>query len=373
MRDLTPEDVENLKKYQHRGCDLSFISNKVLDPYWWTPVAKLIPNTVSPNAVTLSGGVFVIAGFLVEYLLSPNLNRETQIPGWAHIVAAACFFMFQTADACDGKHARRTKMCSPLGDLLDHGVDTLVYLLGSAAIAACMHLGMSVGSYSLAMSALVCEYWCQIECLYSGIIYLGVINGPTEGVLFALMLVLSTAPLGSKFWTKDFMHFHFSRGTFCTVTSAVLQLYVIYDGCMRIVKLMKEQKRPLHELLVANIVPTVLLLIGYVWIALWSDVMTAHPLACLMALCIPVVHIINEMIVGRLCKREIHRYFWYLIYPVVITGFTAIRGPALLKATVAPYAIVVALYCVYCYFKICLQAAKLLGLPLVGTFAPKAA
>jgi ethanolaminephosphotransferase len=33
-------------------------------------------------------------------------------------------FLYQTLDALDGKHARRLKLSSPIGQLIDHGLDS---------------------------------------------------------------------------------------------------------------------------------------------------------------------------------------------------------------------------------------------------------
>jgi len=46
-------------------------------------------------------------------------------PSWAYFQAALGLFLYQTLDATDGKQARRTQSSSPLGELFDHGCDSM--------------------------------------------------------------------------------------------------------------------------------------------------------------------------------------------------------------------------------------------------------
>lgn len=48
-----------------------------------------------------------------------------QVPGWPLLLAALGLFAYQALDAIDGKQARRTKSSSPLGELFDHGCDSV--------------------------------------------------------------------------------------------------------------------------------------------------------------------------------------------------------------------------------------------------------
>ena len=48
-----------------------------------------------------------------------------QLPGWTLVTAAVGLFVYQALDAIDGKQARRTGSATPLGELFDHGCDSL--------------------------------------------------------------------------------------------------------------------------------------------------------------------------------------------------------------------------------------------------------
>merc|ERR1719291_296377 len=63
--------------------------------------------------ITLLGHTFVFEG-----------DASSKLP--VHIFMAFCEFLYQTMDAADGKHARRTGQSTPLGALFDHGCDGVV-------------------------------------------------------------------------------------------------------------------------------------------------------------------------------------------------------------------------------------------------------
>ena len=54
-----------------------------------------------------------------------NLEHYFQIPGWIPMMVAVGMFIYQTLDAIDGKQARRTGSSNALGELFDHGCDSI--------------------------------------------------------------------------------------------------------------------------------------------------------------------------------------------------------------------------------------------------------
>lgn len=42
-----------------------------------------------------------------------------------YFLTGFCLFAYQSLDAIDGKQARRTKSATPLGELFDHGCDSV--------------------------------------------------------------------------------------------------------------------------------------------------------------------------------------------------------------------------------------------------------
>jgi choline/ethanolamine phosphotransferase len=125
----------------------------LLDPFmqkfWQWSVTKF-PKWVAPNLMTVVGLIvnalttFILiyhspdARQVVSVTLSLRVVRSEalpthhlfvfvpmQVPPWTMILFAFGLFIYQTLDACDGKQARRTQSSSPLGELFDHGCDSL--------------------------------------------------------------------------------------------------------------------------------------------------------------------------------------------------------------------------------------------------------
>jgi ethanolaminephosphotransferase len=109
-------------------------------------------------------------------------------------------FTYQTLDAIDGKHARRTGAGSPLGELFDHGCDALgapfthclvVMMLDYDDARSMVHCALAAAGLSCA----IFEQYC------TGTLDLGVINAPVDGTLVVIGSFLWTAVVGREWWS----------------------------------------------------------------------------------------------------------------------------------------------------------------------------
>ena len=77
---------------------------------------------MSPNMVTFVG-LFVVLVPVVYAVLQTGGDRNNigVLQDEFYIYAALALFIYNTMDAIDGKHARKTKQSSPLGQIVDHG------------------------------------------------------------------------------------------------------------------------------------------------------------------------------------------------------------------------------------------------------------
>jgi len=89
---------------------------------FWKWLQTFLPNSLSPNYITLSGGFFLISAVTLIWTHDSTLSGK--LPTWLYVYGAFCIFMLQTLDALDGKHARVTGQSSMLGQFLDHGLDS---------------------------------------------------------------------------------------------------------------------------------------------------------------------------------------------------------------------------------------------------------
>lgn len=111
-------------------------------------------------------------------------------------------FMYQTFDNVDGKQARRTGTSSGLGELFDHGIDSLNCTLASLLETAAMGLGTSKSGVFTALCPCVAMFFSTWETYHTHTLYLGYINGPTEGILLACTFMIISGYYGPSIWTE---------------------------------------------------------------------------------------------------------------------------------------------------------------------------
>ncbi|KAG2386585.1 hypothetical protein C9374_002329 [Naegleria lovaniensis] len=193
----------NLRNYAATGGDLSLVREYVLNPYVYEPLMKFVPMNVAPNVITIAGFICLWISVILTYIHCPTFSET--IPNWVFLVNAGCLFAYQTLDNMDGKQARRTKTSSPLGELMDHGVDAVATTLCAISwICACKQ-GPTIVSYLICLIGYVPFIFATLEEYYIGGLYLGKFNGPIEGLLgFIAMQFLGGIFGHSVYQTKVF-------------------------------------------------------------------------------------------------------------------------------------------------------------------------
>jgi len=130
MKYLDQEVIKGLEKYKYNSIDTSPLSNYVMHPLW-NQLVKLFPRWVAPNVLTVTGFLLIVvnAGLLTYYdydfsASSDSIPYTSPIPSWVWLVCSINHFLSHNLDGIDGKQARRTGTSGPLGELMDHGVDS---------------------------------------------------------------------------------------------------------------------------------------------------------------------------------------------------------------------------------------------------------
>lgn len=95
--------------------------------------------------------------------------------------------MYSTMDNLDGKQARKTGTSSPLGELFDHGIDSLNCTLASILEVAAVGLGCSWQGVFTALIPCLPMWFSTWETYHTHVLYLGYFNGPTGMFLFSVV------------------------------------------------------------------------------------------------------------------------------------------------------------------------------------------
>ncbi|KAL0074986.1 CDP-alcohol phosphatidyltransferase-domain-containing protein [Phycomyces blakesleeanus] len=193
------EQLENLKYYKYAAVDKSFITKYILVHYWnWA--ITLFPMWIAPNLITLIGLFFMIFNVILVAIYVPSLSASEDAPNWIYFSFAAGLWLYSTFDNVDGKQARRTGTSSPLGELFDHGCDALnttyISLLHAAAIGS-GHTPLTVVLFAVTMAGF---YLSTAEEYYTGVLYLGYVNGPTEGIILTCIAFIISGFYGAGIW-----------------------------------------------------------------------------------------------------------------------------------------------------------------------------
>eukprot|EP00834_Sanchytrium_tribonematis_P001167 NODE_26_length_40862_cov_0.679513.p11 type:complete len:407 gc:universal NODE_26_length_40862_cov_0.679513:25451-24231(-) len=189
-------DLENLKNYKYSSIDKSPLSKYFLNPYYWTPLSNYLPVWLHPNLVTLFGLLGIVLLLIITYAVD-GLNGQYS---WLSYLSAIAIWYYSTMDNLDGKQARRTQTSSPLGELVDHGCDAVQCCLGGLVQAAGMGLGYSYYTLWVIGIASVPFYISSWEEYFTKTLYLGYINGPTEGLLLGSLCSLVSAVFGPQIY-----------------------------------------------------------------------------------------------------------------------------------------------------------------------------
>jgi len=186
---LSDKELRKLKEHQY-----SSSCSSLLDPLmqkYWNWFVTFVPLWIAPNLITMAGLMVNIITSLVLVLYCPTATEVA--PWWTTLSAALGLFIYQTLDAIDGKQARRTKTSSPLGELFDHGCDSMSTVFVSIASCCAVRLGLYPGwmlfQCLCASTLFYCAHW---QTYVSGTLTFGTID-VTEGqiVVMAVMILSS--------------------------------------------------------------------------------------------------------------------------------------------------------------------------------------
>ncbi|KAL6246565.1 hypothetical protein RBB50_006803 [Rhinocladiella similis] len=195
---LSDRAMVHLMTYKYQSVDKSFISNYILRHYW-NGAVKLLPMWLAPNMVTLLGFVCILVNVVFIQIFVPDLVGPG--PTWVYYSFAAGLWLYSTMDNIDGKQARRTGSSSPLGELFDHGIDSLNCTLASLCETAAMGLGPSKTGAFTALVPCLPMFFSTWETYHTHTLYLGAFNGPTEGLILACAVMILSGYLGPQIWS----------------------------------------------------------------------------------------------------------------------------------------------------------------------------
>ncbi|XP_060766164.1 choline/ethanolaminephosphotransferase 1b isoform X5 [Neoarius graeffei] len=193
---LTRHQLKRLEEHRYSSAGKSLLE-PIMQCYWeW--LVGCMPPWIAPNLITIIGLATNAFTTLVLVYYCPTATE--QAPLWAYLLCAVGLFVYQSLDAIDGKQARRTNSSSPLGELFDHGCDSLSTVFVVLGTSIAVQLGTNPDWMFFCCFAGMFMFYCAHWQTYvSGTLRFGIFDS-TELQLSLALLHIFTAIVGPKFW-----------------------------------------------------------------------------------------------------------------------------------------------------------------------------
>lgn len=186
---LSSSQLKRLKEHKY-SADGTSICEPWMQVFWrW--LVEQIPKTWAPNTITLVGLLLNVLTTLILIIYSPDGQQEA--PRWVYLCCALGLFVYQSLDAIDGKQARRTNTNTPLGELFDHGCDSLSTVFVMTGCCVALKLGQEpyVFLFEIAVSEF-CFYLAHWQTYVTGTLKFNTID-VTEGQFTVIFIYLFCA------------------------------------------------------------------------------------------------------------------------------------------------------------------------------------
>lgn len=190
---LTENEKNKLHNYE-RHCEDDSIICEYLDPYW-NDLLDNIPESISPNLITITGWLFLVYGFNIAY------NFSDSYPSLSALLVFICSFMYTNCDCIDGKQARRTKTSSPLGEILDHLVDASGVTLLISSLCLVMGITNIRTIWLFCQAGHLVFLTEHVKAFNTGILKMNRYTGPVEILFFYCLMVLSISIFGQSMFS----------------------------------------------------------------------------------------------------------------------------------------------------------------------------
>ncbi|XP_073967249.1 choline/ethanolaminephosphotransferase 1 bbc isoform X3 [Choristoneura fumiferana] len=316
-RILNAAQLKKLSEHKY-SCTSSSILDAWLQPWWCWLVSKT-PLWLAPNLITILGLIVNIVTTLILVWYSPD--ARTDPPAWACALCALGVFVYQSLDAIDGKQARRTGSQSPLGELFDHGCDSISTVF--IALGACT--AVKLGEYPTwmffqcfcAMTLFYCAHW---QAYVTGTLRMGKVD-VTEAQYSIIAIHLVSATLGSSFWSTQIggsIELRYSlalaalAGTALTV--GTLATAIVAGGVG------KNGSTVAGTSILSPVIPFSLVVVPAFIIFQKSEshVYENHPALYIMAFGMVAAKVTNRLVVAHMTKSEMDYYDWSLLGPAML-------------------------------------------------------
>lgn len=270
--------------------------------------------------MTIAGLAVNIITSIVLVLYSPDARQEA--PRWTFILCALGLFIYQTLDACDGKQARRTGTSSPLGELFDHGCDSLSTVFVALGVCISVQLGKYPSWMFFQCFAAITLFYCAHWQTYvSGTLRFGKFD-VTEAQYSVILVHLVSAIFGPSIWTTKIPFLHVEMRLLPVALALSVSLLMCYTYFVIILSggVGKNGSTVAGTSVLSPFIPLaiVVFLAGTIYWKSPSNVYENHPCLYILAFGLVCAKVTNRLVVAHMTKSEMNFPDSVLIGPLML-------------------------------------------------------
>ncbi|XP_026748261.1 cholinephosphotransferase 1 isoform X4 [Galleria mellonella] len=315
---LNAAQLKRLSEHKY-SCTSDSILDALLQPWWCWLVSKT-PLWLAPNLITILGLIVNIVTTLILVWYSPDARQNP--PGWSFALCALGVFIYQSLDAIDGKQARRTGSQSPLGELFDHGCDSISTVF--IALGAC--IAVRLGEYPTwmffqcvcAMTLFYCAHW---QAYVTGTLKMGRID-VTEAQYSIIAIHLVSATLGPDFWSTQIPAVGAPWSLLVVSMCFAAQLFFVvnFSSTFRVRGCGKNGSTVAGTSILSPVIPFSLVVVPafIIFQKSESQVYENHPALYILAFGMVAAKVTNRLVVAHMTKSEMEYYDWSLLGPAML-------------------------------------------------------
>ncbi|CAH1983883.1 unnamed protein product [Acanthoscelides obtectus] len=315
---LTEAQLKRLGEHQY-SCQSVSILDSILQPYWNWLVSK-VPIWLAPNLITILGLIINILTALILIWYAPD--AKTEAPRWASAFCALGLFIYQSLDAIDGKQARRTGTANPLGELFDHGCDSLSTVF--VALSAC--IAIQIGYYPgwmffqcfCAMTLFYCAHW---QTYVSGTLRFGKVD-VTEAQFTIMSILTISAIFGSTIWSTKLFSDSFELWYFIPISTFLCGLYCLYSNLSVIFTggVGKNGSTVAGTSVLSPVIPFSMVLVPafIIYKKSTQEIYENHPALYILAFGLVATKVTNKLVVAHMTKSEMEYTDSSLLGPTML-------------------------------------------------------
>ncbi|KMY93513.1 cholinephosphotransferase 1 isoform X2 [Drosophila simulans] len=315
---LSAQQLRKLSEHKY-SCFSASLLDPLLQP-WWNWLVAQTPLWLAPNLITIVGLILNVVTTLILICYSPNGVEAP--PRWTCLLCALGLFIYQSLDSIDGKQARRTNTSSPLGELFDHGCDSISTVF--VALSAC--ISCQLGHYPnwlffqcfCAIALFYCAHW---QTYVSGTMRFGRID-VTEAQFSIIAIHLVSAALGPEIWLTKIPIVGLSW-------NYTILVFITFGYTLNIINFLKmftqggsgkNGSSVAGTSVLSPSIPLTLVVLPALMIAQKSpqNLFTEHASVYIMAFGMVAAKVTNKLVIAHMTKAEMEYLDWSLLGPSLL-------------------------------------------------------